>query len=103
HWYTFAVGSSEFHLNLTVNSKDKRIGVDIYINDNKELFKKLKLQQQQMEGFLGMKLECAEATKVCRIKTFFPGDIREKDRWGEFFDWFVKTEIKFRELLAQFL
>jgi len=102
HWYTFTVGSSEFHLNLTVNSREKHVGVDIYINDNKDLYRKLKSQQQQMENFLGMKLVFFEATKACRIKTFYSGDIRDRDSWGLLFKWFIATTIRFRELITQF-
>lgn len=101
HWYTFTVGSSEFHLNLTVNSKEKRVGVDIYISDNKDLFRKLKSKQENMENFLGMRLEYVEATKVCRIKTFYSGDIRDRDSWDSLFEWFTNTTIKFKELISQ--
>ena len=102
HWYSFAVGSSEYHLNLTVNSKEKRVGVDIYITDNKGLFRKLAYQQQQLEHFLEMRLECVEATKACRIKTFVSGDIRDRDSWNKLFDWFMVTAIKFKELIVKF-
>jgi len=103
HWYTFAVGSSEFHLNLTVNSKEKRVGVAIYISDNKELFRKLKFQQQHIEAFLGKRIECVEASKACRIKTFFSGDIKDKDSWDTLFEWFIETVTRFKELITQFM
>jgi hypothetical protein len=103
HWYTFSVGSSEYHLNLTVNSKEKRIGVDIYISDNKELFRKLKFQHQQLETFLGMRVDCVEATKACRIKTIYSGDIKDKNSWGSLFEWFIETAIKFKELIDNFM
>jgi len=102
HSYAFAVGSSEYHLSLTVHSREKRIGVDIYISDNKELFRRLKGQQKQLEDFLGMELECSEATKASRIKAFNSGDIRDRDSWEQLFEWFVITTIKFKELIARF-
>ena len=102
HWYTFAVGSSEYHLNLTVNSKEKRIGVDIYISNNKDLFRKLKYQQQQLENFIDMRLEFVEATKACRVKTFYSGDIKDSSSWEQLFDWFIVTAIQFKKLISQF-
>lgn len=103
NWYMFAVGSSELHLYLTVSPKEKRIGVDIYIKDNKEIFRRLKSQQKQLEAFLGMRIECVEATKACRVKTFYSGDIKDRDSWESLFEWFVSTVIKFRELITQFI
>jgi len=37
HWYNLAVGTSDYHVALTANTQKKRLGVEIYMRDNKEL------------------------------------------------------------------
>lgn len=41
HWYDIAIGTSEAHVSLTLVNKDGCVGVELYINDNKDLFDKL--------------------------------------------------------------
>lgn len=41
NWYDVALGTSEAHISITLVNKTNSIGIEIYINDNKELFDKL--------------------------------------------------------------
>ena len=103
HWYDMSIGSSDYHIGLTVNTQKKRLGVEIYISDNKELYVKLGSQKAAIEDFLGMQTEWREAAKACRIITLRDGDIKhDKSTWTPMFDWLIETAIKFKEMAKTF-
>ena len=41
HWYNIALGTSEANISITLVNKINSIGIEIYIDENKELFDKL--------------------------------------------------------------
>ena len=103
HWYDLSVGSSEYHIGLTANTQKKRLGVEIYINDNKELFAKFQTQKEAIAEFLGMQVEWRDANKASRILTLSNGDIMKgASAWNPLFDWFIETAIKFKAMIKNF-
>jgi hypothetical protein len=102
-WYDLALGTSEYHLNLTVSTQKKRVGVGLYISDNKELFAKLAKQKEQIEEFLGAPLDWIEAEKACRMLARTDGDITKgRSNWNSLFDWYIATAIAFKEMAKKF-
>ncbi|GJJ80074.1 DUF4268 domain-containing protein [Pasteurella canis] len=57
HWYDVALGTSEAHISITLVNKIKSIGIEIYINDNKELFDKLNLVSGEIHEELGFNMD----------------------------------------------
>lgn len=103
HWHNLSVGTSKYHICLTTNSQKKRIGVEIYINDNKEKFVKFKLHQEDIEKTFGTKLEWIEADKACRILLLSNGDIKgKKESWDSYFDWYCDMAVKFKEVIQKY-
>lgn len=103
HWYDLSLGSSAYHLGLTVNTQKKRIGAEIYISDDKAIFNKFKSQKENIEQEFGIKAEWIEASKACRILTTTAGDIKGgKDEWNKLFDWFIETAIKLRKISLKY-
>lgn len=103
HWYDLSVGSSEYHISLTANTQKKKLGVEIYINNNKELYAKLLLSKVQIEQFLSMKLEWREADKACRMLMLCDGDIKAGAvEWSAHFYWFCATALQFKEMINKF-
>ena len=45
HWYDLSIGSSAYHVGLTINTQKQNIGTEIYINDDKELFERFKMHK----------------------------------------------------------
>ena len=41
HWMDFSIGSSACHISVTQIQKRNKVGVELYINDDKEFFKGL--------------------------------------------------------------
>lgn len=86
HWYDVAIGTSEAHISITLVNKDGSIGVELYINDNKDLFDNLFAQKEEIESKLGftMQWERLDNRKASRIKSYIPGlNFNKKDNYKE--------------------
>ncbi len=103
HWYSLSIGSSEYHLELTANTQKQRLGVGIYITDNKDLFEKFKLSKALIENELGVTLEWRVANKACRILAFTKGDIKESiDKCNDYFDWYCDMALKLKKIIKKY-
>jgi len=84
-----------------MNTRENRIGCEIYINDNKPLFSFLKDQQPAIELQLGAKLEWIEAKKACRIvQRRDESDIDDEARINALFDWLIERAILFEKVFG---
>lgn len=75
HWYDVAIGVSSAHIVLTLVNKDGCIGVELYINDDKELFDKLENSKDEIEAKMGLSLDWQrlDNKKASRILYRIPG------------------------------
>ncbi len=103
HWYSLSIGSSTYHISLTVNTQKKRLGTEINFTNDKELFEKLKLQRTAIEADLGMELDWREGTKHCKMLALKNGDIiKSIEEWSKFYDWYIMMTFKFKEILNKY-
>lgn len=74
HWYDISVGSSEAHISLTINTQSNEIGCELYIDNNNELFSKLKERRIAIENEIEGSLlwQGLEGRKASRIKVSIP-------------------------------
>lgn len=92
HWLNNSIGRSGFGLNITANTRDERLGVELWIPgaEAKKRFADLLQQKENIEKQLGFELdwqELPEAT-ACRIATWYPkASIEDENRWSEYLDW----------------
>lgn len=92
HWLTTSIGHSGFKLNVTANTRDGRLGVELYLKDAeaKRRFSELLSMKNDIEGQLGFALdwqELPEAT-ACRIEVRRDdSSIEDESRWDEYCDW----------------
>lgn len=100
HWYDIATGSSQAHIDLTVNSIQKRVAVGLYINDNKELFAKLEAQREEIEEQLGAELDWQELPqkKASRLILSRPGDFADDMQSQELVAWMVNSADSFAKV-----
>ncbi len=105
HWYTVAIGTSEAHISLNLNSFDDEIRCELYISDNKDLFDSLDISKEEIETKLGAGLEWMrlpeKKASVIRIKR--DGNIDNEQQWDEYFSWFIKYVHSFREVFPDYL
>jgi len=71
HWTNIALGRSGVHLGASLNSREKRLGMEVYIDheNSKLMFKQLEAQRVQIDQTLGAELEWMELPDghACRI------------------------------------
>ena len=102
HWYDLSIGSSAYHVGLTINTKKQSIGAEIYIHGDKELFEQFKQHEQEITSMLNSEVEWIEAKKDCRI--FITANINPKKRenWSKAYQWMLEKAIIFKEIAAKF-
>jgi len=90
-WYPIAIGRSGFSLNAVANSRDRRLGAELYISSEeaKRHFANLHAQREQIEAQLGYEpdwQELPDAKAVWRPDS----TLEEEDRWPEYLDWLTQ-------------
>lgn len=75
HWYNVAIGISSAHVSMTLVNKENFIGVELYINDDKDLYDRLFEHKKEIEEQLGMDVEWQrlDEKKASRILHKIPG------------------------------
>ena len=91
HWMDFSIGSSACH--IAVSQKRKAVDVELYINDDKELFKSLFAYKDEIEKNMEMELEWKELPerKASRILIEKTVDLDDRATWPEEFDYIMDT------------
>lgn len=102
HWYDLSVGSSSYHIGLTVNTQKNRLGAEIYIPDDKDKFAMFKEHAQEIEKLIEEKVEWREATKATRIITLHSCDISKEEQWDDAFNWLMDKALIFKRIVKQF-
>ncbi len=98
HWYDIGLGSSAYHLGLTVNSQKKRIASGLYIHDDRELFQKFQQHKVEIEQRLGHIVAWIEAPKASRIAVCKSFLLRDRSQWSDAFDWYLNMALAFKEI-----
>lgn len=91
HWLNNSIGRSGFRLNITANTRDKRLGVELWITRAaaKKHFANLSALKKEIEDKLGFELDWQELpdAMACRIASWYPkASIEEENRWDEYLD-----------------
>lgn len=103
HWMDFSIGSSACH--IAVSQKRKAVDVELYINDDKELFKSLFAHKDEIEKNMEMVLEWKELPerKASRILIEKTVDLDDRATWPEQFDYIMDTCIKMKRAFKRYL
>jgi len=91
HWTTVAIGSAQAHASLTIDSREGRYAASIYIPNDKDLFKRLFANREEIERELGEHPEWMElpGKKASRIRLSTEGLFEDQSRWEEAFAWLL--------------
>lgn len=89
HWYDLSSGKSQYHISLTINSRENIMTVGVYISNNKELFRSFEEFKKAIEGDLGENLEwlILEGRMASRIKLNHKADLNKTEEWDSYFEW----------------
>lgn len=105
HWMDFSIGSSACHIAVSQIQKRKAVDVELYINDDKELFKSLFALKDEIEKNMEMELEWKELPerKASRILIEKTVDLDDRATWPEQFDYIMDTCIKMKRAFKRYL
>ena len=105
HWTNISIGSSGAHVSLTINSRDNLFGTEIYVPDDKELYKQLDENKEEIVKELNEKFEWMEllGKKASRIKISMAGNFEQADKWEEYFEWMLQETEKFQKVFPKYL
>lgn len=108
HWMSFSIGRSGFHLSAVLNSREKNIGVEVFINhdDAKIFFEQLKESKGEIEAKLGYSLIWQDLPdrKGCRIAYKNQGcDPTDKNKWQDHLDWLKINLEKFSNVFRPYI
>lgn len=102
HWSTVSIGSSIYHLDLSILVRDRKVGVSFYCSGDKELAKVVIVDKDRLGEIIGVKAEpfgLEETKKDSGLHFYLEGcDIEhDRDRWPEFIDWQLHSAVKLRK------
>ena len=102
-WYSFAVGSSQYCISATINRKIKKLGVEIYIHNNKELYYTFLENKEKIENILGfnMEWENLEGKKASRARIYKDFELKTKESWEENFKWILDKVINMKKVFKK--
>jgi hypothetical protein len=99
HWLTISLGRSGIQMGAIINSRESRLGIEIYINhqNSKQYFAQLRQQSQDIELKLGFELDWRElpdksACRIIILKQDSPLD--DETAWPSYFLWLTETAHK---------
>lgn len=100
HWLNSnPLGRSGFHITSSVNSRDARLGAEVYIShpQSKEFFLRLKEQQEAITAELGFALDWQDLPDrhACRIAVFRPdSDLNDQAAWPVYCAWLADKLVR---------
>lgn len=102
HWYDISAGAAHWHISLTLHGASKQMACEVYIPNDKALFKHFETHKTQVEQHLGTDLEWMElpGKKASRIKQSAPCDLNDETNWPDYFQWLLYRAESFRKVFA---
>ncbi len=103
HWTNIALGRSGIHLAATVNSRESRVGMEVYIDhdNSKSMFKQLQVHQVEIDTALGAKLEWMElpdghACRILQVRVESP--LESEDQWPAYYAWLEQAALRMSDV-----
>lgn len=96
HWTTFSIGRSDMHLGAIVNTREDRIGVELYLGDDNanSYFEQLEENRREIEAEFGVELDWMPLPerRACRIIGFHPKkNLADKSSWEQLQAWMISA------------
>lgn len=106
HWYDIALGTSEAHISITLVNKTNSIGIEIYINDNKELFDNLYAVSEDIHSDLGFTMDWQrlDNKKASRIIYYIEGlNFDNHSNYSELINTVIDKAIVVRDVFKKYI
>ena len=106
HWYDVALGTSEAHIAIDLISRGNYIVVEVYIQDNKDIFDNLYQNKDAIESALEFEMvwDRLDNKKASRIKYRIPGlDFDDHSNYDELMNQTIDVVVKVRDVFKRYL
>ena len=101
----FSIGSSACHIGVTQIQKRKKIGVELYIHDDKELFKNLYSNKEEVESAMGFALDWRELPERKASRIIVEKDVKFDDQnaWPHQFEYIMDVCMKMKKAFRKYI
>ena len=104
HYQYISIGKKGVQIMQTVNTKDKYIATELFINNDKDIFKKLMEQKNEIEEKLGfLDWQALDGKKSSRIRQILNYDISDVSQIDKAVKEHIKMAENFRETFKKYL
>ena len=106
HWYNVSLGSSKAKLSITLNTKEKAVGIEVYIQNDKTLFDQLYALREQIEDETGLTFDWQrlDGKKASRIRYLMDGlDFENQENYPELMNEVLDQVIKMRKVFKKYI
>ena len=105
HWMDLSIGSSGCHIAMNLVRKDNNLVVELYINENKELFRSLLQHKDDIEAIAGFSFDWRELPekKASRIVVQKSTALSNQSKWSEQFEWLIDVMLKMKSGFKKYL
>ena len=105
HWMSFSIGSSACGMSILRLQQQSQVGVELYINDDKELFRSLYERKAEIEADVGAELDWRELPekKASRILIKRNANLTDEQEWPQQFDWVMDKLVKMKKAFKKYI
>lgn len=105
HWMYLSIGSSTCQIGISQIQKRSSITIELYINDDKDLFRMLLSHKNEIESDMGISLDWRELPerKASRIIVEKPVELENKEKWNEQFSYIMEICLKMKKAFKKHL
>ena len=105
YWMSFAIGSSQCHIEASQVHKRSELSVQLYIDQDKDLFRSLYAMRETIEADAGLSFDWRELPnrKASRIVANKNVSFDDRDQWTEHFDWMIDTMLAIKTTFKKYL
>lgn len=105
YWFDVAIGRSDCHISLIVDSRENKVRCELYIPDSKELYQALLSCREEIEKELNI-LETLDwqelpGKKASRIRVVQEFNFADVSTWETAFAWLTETTTKFKRVFVK--
>ena len=105
HWYSIAMGSSQCHIDINLLNSDRKIRINVWIEDSKDLFDQFYENKDAIEAETGvLEWNRMDGKKASRIATYIDGlNFEKQDNYPELINKTIDTVLVFRQAFKKYL
>ena len=105
HWFDVAIGRSDCHVSLVVDSREDKVRCELYIPDSKDLYQTFLSCREDIQKELSIAepLEWQElpGKKASRIRALHSFRFADSSTWEEAFRWLTETTSTFKRVFVK--